>query len=236
MPGTGEEFRALRFRCAVTGRRFVVVFSRLSQIARFQVKEVLDEKDDPDAQARYGSTAGQLVEGIDKLLPGTTGLVTGIVRFVKGFLTPYPDPPRLGGPQSQSQSKSQSNTSRQSGASPRHKAGMGSFDIKDFDFTGWYCPCCGYGKGQLVHSRFVHCGTCGEYVCGGKIRQMPNGTYHFSCHSRCRGGGVLGQGTMTSLSGLNVDARGPDLLAGKRDQLPPPRPALPPSRDRKKEK
>jgi hypothetical protein len=231
MPGTGEEFRALRFRCAVTGRRFVVVFSRLSQIARFQVKEVLDEKD--DRTLRRGTTRPPGNVEIDKLLRRPAWSPDR--PLCQGLLTPYPDPPRLGGP-SRSHNRVAVEHEPPGRRQPHHKAGMRSFDIKDFDFAGWYCPCCGYGKGQIVHSRFVHCGTCGEYVCGGKIRQMPNGTYHFSCHSRCRGGGVLGQGTMTSLSGLNVDARGPDLLAGKRDQLPPPRAALPPSRDKDKRK
>ena len=52
-------------------------------------------------------------------------------------------------------------------------------DAVQFDWTGWFCPHCGHNE------TFVKCGTCGDYVCGGSMRELADGTRVHTCHKKC---------------------------------------------------
>src|SRR5216684_4451772 len=38
----------------------------------------------------------------------------------------------------------------------------------EYDWSGFYCPCCGYIPGKQ-DTDFVHCGKCSEFVCGESV-------------------------------------------------------------------
>jgi hypothetical protein len=66
-----------------------------------------------------------------------------------------------------------------------------SFDIAEFDLSGWECPWCQASKMTKPHS-FVHCGDCGDLVCTGRSSVLPNGKCWFSCQPRCGKESVTG--------------------------------------------
>jgi hypothetical protein len=74
------------------------------------------------------------------------------------------------------------------------------FNAIEFDFSGWYCPCCNHSKHKNSLEDFICCGTCGEYVCGGRIIQISNGSQTFKCHDGCNGRGIV-EGFIKSFSG-----------------------------------
>lgn len=69
-----------------------------------------------------------------------------------------------------------------------------SFDAEHFDTTGWFCPHCGHSY------TFVKCTECHELVCGGRIRQLQDGTLSFACHDRCGHTGEI-EGHIKSFKG-----------------------------------
>jgi len=98
------------------------------------------------------------------------------------------------------------------GSDARHPTTSGStssiqdFEVTDFDFSGWYCPCCKFAHPydtRPVYHQFVYCYGCNEYVCGASMRQIGDGVILFECCGGCPGGGVV-KGEITSYTGLEV--------------------------------
>lgn len=81
--------------------------------------------------------------------------------------------------------------------------GVQSFDMEEFDFTGWVCPWCGLdpkGRGP----EFIRCGKCNEYICAGRtVDDM------FRCHDGCGRQGKA-DGSLTHMDGADADTR-PDI-------------------------
>jgi hypothetical protein len=61
-----------------------------------------------------------------------------------------------------------------------------SYDASEFDWVGSLCPHCGDRSG------LVYCNECGESVCGGRVRPMPDGGRAFACHDGCGATGGIG--------------------------------------------
>jgi hypothetical protein len=61
-----------------------------------------------------------------------------------------------------------------------------SYDAGEFDWTGFQCPACGNRSG------LVYCNECGETVCGGRVRPLPDGSKAFACHDGCGATGTIG--------------------------------------------
>jgi hypothetical protein len=59
-----------------------------------------------------------------------------------------------------------------------------SFDVNDFSFAAWRCPCCGSGS-------FVHCG-CGQNSCQAKVWRADNGRLYHRCEPGCGSVGEIG--------------------------------------------
>jgi len=95
---------------------------------------------------------------------------------------------------------------------PQALRNVEAFDAADFDFAGWYCPCCGHGKAAQAAIPFVRCSTCHEYVCGGRIIQIPDGPATFACHDGCGGSGRI-EGQIASFDGVNIEPTSSQLRA-----------------------
>ena len=72
-----------------------------------------------------------------------------------------------------------------------------TFDINEFDSTGWTCFFCGHCVDECS---FIKCGRCKELVCGSRVRALPDGRLEFHCHTGCGSVGVVSN-TLTSLKG-----------------------------------
>ena len=64
-----------------------------------------------------------------------------------------------------------------------------SYGAGEFDWTGFQCPTCGNRSG------LVYCNQCGETVCGGRVRPLPDGSKAFACHDGCGATGKTGPAT-----------------------------------------
>jgi hypothetical protein len=60
-----------------------------------------------------------------------------------------------------------------------------AYDASEFNWSGLACPHCG------SRSSVVFCNRCGETVCGGRIRALPNGERSFACHDGCGATGKI---------------------------------------------
>lgn len=67
-----------------------------------------------------------------------------------------------------------------------------NFNAEEFDFSGWFCSCCGHSRAVPVPPDFVQCSTCNECVCGARVREIATDVKTFQCHDGCGGGGRLG--------------------------------------------
>jgi hypothetical protein len=78
-----------------------------------------------------------------------------------------------------------------------------SFDVKEFDDSGWHCGVCEWGKDQRVDPTYVRCGRCRELVCGRRSYTAADGKKLFRCHVGCGNEGVLEKDgpTISSLRG-----------------------------------
>ena len=74
-----------------------------------------------------------------------------------------------------------------------------NFDLAELDLSDWVCPWCQVSKMTGPFS-FVHCGSCGGLVCGGRTSTRPNGKGWFVCHDRCGHEGQTG-GTLKRVEG-----------------------------------
>jgi hypothetical protein len=54
-----------------------------------------------------------------------------------------------------------------------------SYDAREFDWAGFQCPYCNDRSG------LVYCNECGETVCSGRVRPLPDGGRAFACHDGC---------------------------------------------------
>jgi hypothetical protein len=59
------------------------------------------------------------------------------------------------------------------------KARQKSYDAHEFDWAGFQCPYCGDRSG------LVYCNECGDTVCSGRVRPLPDGDRGFACHDGC---------------------------------------------------
>lgn len=101
---------------------------------------------------------------------------------------------------------------------------------EEYDWSGFYCPCCGYIPGKQ-DTDFVHCGTCSEFVCGESVtKNQETGAKHFRCYPACGGDGVI-SGTIGEYSGrqrtevnrpeyVSVESEERARLSGPRSTLP----------------
>ena len=64
-----------------------------------------------------------------------------------------------------------------------------SYAAGEFDWTGCVCPHCG------SHAGVVYCNGCGETVCAGRVRPLPDGSKAFACHDGCGATGTTGPAT-----------------------------------------
>jgi hypothetical protein len=86
-----------------------------------------------------------------------------------------------------------------------------SYDAGEFDCTGFQCPHCGNRSG------LVYCNGCGETVCAGRVRPLPDGSKAFACHDGCGATGTTGPAThVRGGAGENRPA------IGRSPQLPRP--------------
>ncbi|WP_156917657.1 hypothetical protein [Salinarimonas rosea] len=92
-----------------------------------------------------------------------------------------------------------------------------SFPAKEFDLSGWRCPCCDDDDG------FTICSGCGSNVCAGRTRKLPHGARLFGCHDGC--GTSFQTAPCETVSGQSAPQRG--LLSGPaQKKLPAPLRAL----------
>jgi len=213
-----EARRILMFRCAKTGERFAVVFVKQPSDSRYRVVNVFKERE-TTAKSGTGDTA--------KALPQPRQFAENAIVQVRSILSrllPTQRKPTHIEPTEQKREQFK-------GAHTHQTAPNNDFDAKDFDFAGWYCPCCGHGKAPTSSTLFFQCGRCGEYVCGSRVEILPNGQRMVSCHDGCGNRSVLGGGTLSSLSGVGAKRSTPDALdGGRRKQLKAPPKQLPPGK------
>ncbi|MBN8913090.1 MAG: hypothetical protein J0H65_13755 [Rhizobiales bacterium] len=83
-----------------------------------------------------------------------------------------------------------------------------AYAAKDFDRTGWHCPYC-EAKGSTIY-----CDECGQNVCSGRTRILPNGDEFFVCHDAC--GAAGGLETTDEIRGSKGHTHAPALEGPKR--------------------
>jgi hypothetical protein len=86
-----------------------------------------------------------------------------------------------------------------------------SYAASEFDWTGCVCPHCGSRAGV------VYCNGCGETVCAGRVRPLPDGNKAFACHDGCGATGTTGPA-----SHVRGGAGTSHLALGRTLQLPAP--------------
>lgn len=226
------EMRELPFRCAVSGQRFRVAFGRYHPNHKYRVVHVSLEavqQAPPAAPPSAGSLLTKLLDSFHD---------RGRIAHDSSE-SPRQAPPRL-------QSSSHSLLTRlresivpQQSSQPLQPSNSGprdsqAFDANEFDFAGWYCPCCGYCRDAPVYPPFVRCGTCDECVCCGRVTRVNASVATFECHDGCKGGGRLSGQLMTTLKGSPIDPTLPSAALADRSGLKPAAelPASPVPRER----
>lgn len=81
-----------------------------------------------------------------------------------------------------------------------------TFDASEFDFGGWFCPCCGYSRDVPAYPQFVRCGTCKEFVCGGRVTRVSTGIATYECHDECKGSGRISENHIETFDGSPISA------------------------------
>lgn len=85
-------------------------------------------------------------------------------------------------------------------------SGSSTFSAADFDFSGWFCPFCGWNKHTRAKSIFARCGRCEELVCGARIVEIAGGKSTFACHNGCGGSGTIA-GSLESYTGSSRERK-----------------------------
>ena len=90
----------------------------------------------------------------------------------------------------------------------------------EYDWSGFYCPCCGYIPAKQ-DTDFVHCGTCSEFVCGESLtKNEATGSKYFRCYPACGGHGEI-SGTIDEYSGRQrTEANRPEYVSIGSEQRP----------------
>ena len=101
--------------------------------------------------------------------------------------------------------------SKTNGGTFSRKPQQQSYDAGEFDWTGCVCPHCGNRAGV------VYCNGCGETVCAGRVRPLPDGSKAFACHDGCGATGTTGPAM--HVRGGAGESRA---AIGNALQLPPP--------------
>lgn len=222
-----EENRILQFRCAETGRRFIVVFVRQPPAKRFRIANVIDEGEVAGSGGLDGTV--KLLQGsVQRMLVPLPSIIADTGRLVQRIFSAPAKDQALEKVQPEADEEPPEIPLPPPPPPPRRNVDEFTFD--DFDFTGWYCPCCGHAKQGYVIHRFIRCGKCREYICGARVSNLPDGRVSFRCHDRCRNTGILGEGTLKSLHGLGVEVDKQGQLPGKSARLPAPGQSLPPGK------
>jgi hypothetical protein len=189
---TAKEYRTLQFRCAETGKRFQVSFSRYSPKHKFQIVFIEDEDSNRvyNVSREVASTSSTLMNtnrpDSEEYYPATVENP----RSPQSFETPVTEPEHV---------PSKTTSDRPGSAH--------SFQVTDFDFSGWYCLHCGHAQHGTVLHMFIECGKCGEYVCGARVRQIEGGAILFACHDGCGSGGRI-EGQIAAYTGTIIDSSG----------------------------
>jgi hypothetical protein len=103
------------------------------------------------------------------------------------------------------------NESKTNGGTFSRKPQQQSYDAGEFDWTGCVCPHCGNRAGV------VYCNGCGETVCAGRVRPLPDGSKAFACHDGCGATGTTGPATH-----VRGGAGASRAAIGHTPRLPPP--------------
>ncbi|HVO69986.1 MAG TPA: hypothetical protein VMT24_08075 [Aggregatilineaceae bacterium] len=216
-----ESHRVLQFRCAETGRRFIVVFTRQHPASRFKVTNVVDEREVSEQEPDSRSPTRLLEGSVQRMLVPVSAVVAEASRLFQRFLPSAPNPRAVDrtNPSPLAGSHSSGSGTRQSPPPPPRQAPE-DYDPAEFDFSGWYCPCCGHGKATPARHQFIRCGRCHEYICGARVHDLADGRVAFACHDRCGNRGFLSGGAMKSLAGMGFDTQKSSLLENRSSVLP----------------
>jgi hypothetical protein len=88
---------------------------------------------------------------------------------------------------------------------PTFKESPQEFNLKEFSFSGFSCPVCGYGEEHPLTAgvRYVKCGKCKRLVCGVGLSKAGD-SMTFRCYDECGGGGTWdgGSGKPLTTSGI----------------------------------
>jgi len=74
-------------------------------------------------------------------------------------------------------------------------------DHNDVTWSGWYCPCCEHRRTPEIGIEFIHCGRCGNFVCGGRCHKLEDGSEMFACSNACGNSGKI-TGTIDSFNAV----------------------------------
>jgi hypothetical protein len=102
------------------------------------------------------------------------------------------------------------------------------FSAHDYDWGGFYCPCCGYIPAEAGDS-FCHCEACGEFVCQSNVIEDKNTRPRqriFHCYPQCGKSGVIAGAIREFESDHRLKADAPkftSLPGGTRSTIPAPK-------------
>ena len=218
-----EDRRVLQFRCATNERRFVALFSRKKPTERFRFENAIDEKDLTGQEAPAAAWKAPVPQA-PTLTPTANAPIAGLLQGVTNALKIF------------SRSKTDLASTKKTKAHQKHanRTTTNEFNMDEFDFRGWYCPCCGHNKHAPARVRFVRCSRCREYICGVGVIQIDDEHLEFNCHERCGNRGDLGFGTLSSMKGVDFDIPIPSELKGGSGKLPAPPSLLNSGKDKQK--
>jgi hypothetical protein len=174
---------ALPMRCAAKGGRFYAVFEWDELRCEYVLAEtVLEKTETPglaasmESEDRTGKsllsepsrTVGRLFEGGQEDRSGTLPTAreneaTKPARFAAG-----------------------------TGALPQAEESQPTFNLSEFNFSGFSCPLCGYGEKVpfTQGTLYFQCGRCHELVCGVRVREV-RGSLTYRCTNKCGARGTF---------------------------------------------
>lgn len=103
-----------------------------------------------------------------------------------------------------------------------------SFSFEDFDWDGWYCGCCQWGKDEAARFDFIRCGKCKDLVCGRRSYTAKSEEY-FKCSDDCGGGGKLTGKPIAAIEGEISNGITPTIGGVDKGRLPGSNTSLPPA-------
>ncbi len=185
------EMRELPFRCALTGKRFNVAFGRYHRNHKYRVVHV---------------SMAPTIEAPSTPPPTAQPLLTKFLGPFHLSVKPAPSTPPPTARPLLTKFLGPFHLSAKPAPLPKPApASRQNFDAREFDFGGWYCPCCGYSHDVPTYPQFVRCGTCKEYVCCARVTRVSLGIETFECHDGCKGGGRI-TGQIETFDGSPISA------------------------------